>query len=193
MAKIKICGLRRSEDIEYVNELSPDYIGFILSGGFRRSVSAAQAEKMKSFLKKNIKAVGVFVDEPIENINLDFIDLVQLHGNESPEYCSRINAPVIKALKPCDFNRISSYEPYVDYFMFDSGTGSGNIFDWSAIPKTDKRFFLAGGLNCGNLEDAIKKVNPFAVDISSSVETNGVKDYKKIKEVIKIVRGAANE
>lgn len=190
MAKIKICGLCRDDDINYVNALRPDYIGMILSGGFRRSVDLKTARRLRSNLNSGIKAVGVFVDEPVRNVHTDFIDIVQLHGSESPEYCSQVKLPVIKALKPCDFDRIKDYEPFVDYFLFDSGTGTGRTFDWKVIPETEKPFFLAGGLGEENLENAIESVNPFAVDMSSSVETDGVKDYDKIKRVIEITRGA---
>lgn len=192
MAKIKICGLRTQKDISIVNKLKPDYIGFILSRGFRRSIDIGTADTLKKRLSKGIKAVGVYVDDPLYEIELalshNVIDIVQLHGGETPEFCSKINAPVIKMLKPTDFDKISQYEPYVDYFLFDSGTGTGKTFDWSKIPKTQKPFFLAGGLNKENIPLAIKTVNPYAVDLSSCVETDGCKDYIKIKEVMECVR-----
>lgn len=192
MAKIKICGLKRLEDIKYANELVPDFVGFILSDGFKRSIKPQQAVHLKAKLSDNIKAVGVFVDEPAEAVDCflrqGVIDIVQLHGGETPEFCSKINAPVIKMLKPTDFDKISQYEPYVDYFLFDSGTGTGKTFDWSKIPKTQKPFFLAGGLNKENIPLAMKTVNPYAVDLSSCVETDGCKDYIKIKEVMECVR-----
>lgn len=186
MAKIKICGLRRAEDIAFVNELKPDFAGFIISNGFKRTVQ--NPNELIEKLDKSIKSVGVFVDEELENISNYNVDIVQLHGSETPEYCSKINKPVIKMLKPKDFDKVAEYEPFVEYFLFDSGTGTGVTFDWSAIPKTEKPFILAGGLSAENLENAIKNVKPFAVDMSSSVEANGVKDYDKIKEVIDIVR-----
>lgn len=192
MAKIKICGLRTQKDISIVNKLKPDYIGFILSRGFRRSIDIGTADTLKKRLSKGIKAVGVYVDDPLYEIELalshNVIDIVQLHGGETPEFCSKINAPVIKMLKPTDFDKISQYEPYVDYFLFDSGTGTGKTFDWSKIPKTQKPFFLAGGLNKENIPLAIKTVNPYAVDLSSCVETDGCKDYIKMKEVMECVR-----
>lgn len=192
MAKIKICGLRTQKDISIVNKLKPDYIGFILSRGFRRSIDIGTADTLKKRLSKGIKAVGVYVDDPLYEIELalshNAIDIVQLHGSETPEFCSKINAPVIKMLKPTDFDKISRYEPYVDYFLFDSGTGTGKTFDWSKIPKTQKPFFLAGGLNKENIPLAIKTLNPYAVDLSSCVETDGCKDYIKIKEVMECVR-----
>ncbi|MGN0558619.1 MAG: phosphoribosylanthranilate isomerase [Acutalibacteraceae bacterium] len=186
MAKIKICGIRRKEDIDYVNKLKPDYIGFILTSGFRRSIDFDTAKRLKSMLSDDIRAVGVFVNDSLENINrfLDekIIDAVQLHGNEEPEFCSKINSTVIKYFKPDDFDKINSYS--TDFYLFDSGTGTGKAFDWSKIPKTDKPFFLAGGINKDNIGLAIKSVNPYCIDLSSAVETDGVKDYNKIKEIM---------
>lgn len=194
MSKIKICGLRREQDIDYVNELKPDFIGFILTAGFRRSITRETAKALKERLSKDITAVGVFVNESAEAINSfvaeGIIDIAQLHGDESAELCKMINAPVIKFLK-CDDGveeKISEYENAAHYFLFDSGTGTGNTFDWSKIPKTNKPFFLAGGLGAENLKKAIEEINPFAVDLSSSVETDGVKDFEKIKKVTEIVR-----
>lgn len=192
MAKIKICGLKRPEDISYVNKLNPDYVGFVLSNGYKRSIDMAQLRKLRDKLNSNIKAVGVFVNEPVDIVNacvkMELIDMVQLHGSEDIEYVKQIKAPVIKALKPSEFNLVKDYQAYVDYFLFDSGTGTGKSFDWSTIPKTDTEFFLAGGIGSNNLREAIGTVKPYAVDLSSSIETDGYKDYDKIKEVIEIVR-----
>lgn len=192
MAKIKICGLKRPEDISYVNKLNPDYVGFVLSNGYKRSIDMAQLRKLRDKLNSNIKAVGVFVNEPVDIVNacvkMELIDMVQLHGSEDIEYVKQIKAPVIKALKPSEFNLVKDYQAYVDYFLFDSGTGTGKSFDWSIIPKTDTEFFLAGGIGSNNLREAISTVKPYAVDLSSSIETDGYKDYDKIKEVIEIVR-----
>ncbi|MCM1115387.1 MAG: phosphoribosylanthranilate isomerase [Clostridium sp.] len=190
MAKIKICGIRRNVDIEYVNALLPDYIGFILSDGFRRSISFDTAKKLKAGLDSKIKAVGVFVDDDIDKINsalsAGIIDLVQLHGSETAEYCKKINAPVIKYFKPDMFAHIDEYD--TEYLLFDSGTGTGKAFDWSKIPKTDKPFFLAGGIGADNIQNALEQVNPYCVDLSSSVETDGYKDYNKIKQIMESVR-----
>lgn len=190
MAKIKICGLKRPEDIDYVNALKPDYIGFILTDGFKRSITAGTAKKLKAKLDKDIKAVGVFVNDDVDKINklvsAGVIDLVQLHGDESCEYCSQINAPVIKYFKPGRFDKIKDYD--TDYYLFDSGTGTGQSFDWSTIPKTDKPFFLAGGLNADNIPQAIDEVNPYCIDLSSAVETDGIKDYNKIKQVMECIK-----
>ncbi len=191
--KVKICGLRRLEDIEYVNTLKPDFIGFILTEGFKRSIDEQTATLLRSKLDSNIRAVGVFVNDDVSKINSyvqkGIIDIVQLHGDESAEYCNMINAPVIKCFQYNKEKHYDSVDKYdIEYLMFDSGTGSAKTFDWHTIPRTDKKFFLAGGLNEENLLDAIQIVNPYAVDISSGVEVDGVKNFDKIKKVMEIVR-----
>lgn len=190
MVKIKICGLRREKDIEFINELKPDYAGFILTNGFRRSITISQAKRLKSLLDENIKAVGVFVNDDIEKINSlvrdKVIDIVQLHGDENPEYCEKINAPVIKYFNPDSFDKTEKYE--TQFFLFDSGTGSGKTFEWSKIPKTKKPFFLAGGINRDNIKKAIADIQPYCIDLSSAVETDGVKDYNKIKGIMECIK-----
>jgi phosphoribosylanthranilate isomerase len=190
MAKIKICGLRRKVDIDYVNELKPDYIGFILTEGFRRSIDISTAKLLKSNLDKDIKAVGVFVNDDIIKINdivaQGIIDIVQLHGSEDADYCSKINAPVIKYFKPDMFDDIENYN--TDFYLFDNGTGTGKSFDWSVLPKTNKPFFLAGGIDKDNIKKAINEIKPYCIDLSSSVETDGYKDYNKIKEIMEIMK-----
>lgn len=187
MVKVKICGLRRDEDIDYVNELKPDYIGFILSKGYRRSIDIDTARRLKKRLDPSIKAVGVFVNEDLNYIEqYDFIDLVQLHGTESADYCRMIDMPVIKVFKPDSFDKVNEY--VCEYYLFDSGTGTGKTFDWSLIPDVDHPFFLAGGLNEDNLKEAIETIKPYGIDLSSAVETDGYKDYDKIKRILEIVR-----
>lgn len=192
MAKIKICGLKRPEDISYVNKLKPDYVGFILTNGYKRSIDMQQLRRLRGRLSVDIKAVGVFVNESSDIVNalvkMQLIDIVQLHGNESVDYVKSIKAPVIKALRPEQFSMAEEYAKHADFLLFDSGTGSGKAFDWSKIPKTNAKFFLAGGLDAGNLSRAIKTVNPYGVDLSSAVEIEGKKDFEKIKEVIEIAR-----
>lgn len=197
MAKIKICGLRRVEDIDYVNKSKPDFAGFILSPGFRRSIDFETFKDLRQRLDGDISVVGVFVNEPLENlqkfIQSGLIDYVQLHGCETPQYAKQIKLHVIKALKPCDFDKVEEYATSVDYFLFDSGTGTGKTFDWQKIPKTDKPYFLAGGLTKQNIPLALEKYSPDVIDLSSSVETNGVKDFDKIKEVVNLVRRKTDE
>lgn len=184
--KIKICGLFREEDIDFVNESLPDYIGFVFAKS-KRQVTLSQAKKLKARLNPHIQAVGVFVDENIQvvqkAIDEKIIDVVQLHGKETEAYIEKLNVPVIKAL------RIGEKIPLnADFLLFDSAiAGSGQSFDWMRIPKTEKPFFIAGGIDIENIAQA-KSFCPFGIDISSGVETNGVKDKKKIMEIVRSVK-----
>lgn len=193
--KIKICGLFQNADIDYVNETLPDYIGFVFAKS-KRQVSYDQAKVMSSKLDKRIKTVGVFVDASIDEIiklvNDQIIDLVQLHGDEGIDYIkqlkTKINVPIIKAIKMTPETDLRTISFPVDYYLLDSViSGSGKTFDWSLIKKLDKPFFLAGGINSGNLDDAIK-INAYAIDVSSGVETNGIKDPNKIKEIVRRIK-----
>ena len=199
MSKIKICGLTRLCDIDAVNAERPDYIGFVFAES-RRKVSPQQAMKLRQELNQGITPVGIFVDEAIEQIlpliQADIIDIVQLHGTESDEYIKTLKylsgKPVIKAVS---VNKIGDVQKAAatsaDYLLLDSkGGGTGKAFDWNLIGETDKPYFLAGGLDIDNIADAISKTTPFAVDVSSGVETDGLKDPMKIKEFIRRVRNA---
>ncbi|MCD7739840.1 MAG: phosphoribosylanthranilate isomerase [Candidatus Gastranaerophilales bacterium] len=204
--KIKFCGLQTIEDIYYINEAMPDFAGFIFAEKSKRKISYNQAFKMKKALNNHIKAAGVFVNEKIENIilaiNMGIIDLIQLHGDENNDYIkelkSKIDFPVIKAIKS-DSDIIRNINSTIaDYILIDSYNsnsfgGTGISFDWRIIPKTNKKIFLAGGLNSENIIQAVKEVNPYCVDINSGVETNGKKDRNKIIEIIKIIKGYKNE
>lgn len=203
MSLVKICGLKRSCDIEYVNKYKPDFIGFILSPCFKRSITPIQAQHLKNHLDKDIKAIGVFVNEdPGYILNFcekDIIDIVQLHGDEDEIYITKLkektNKPVIKAVRvksqedilsaqnlPCDYLLLDAYQK-------GAYGGIGETFNWNMIPENiNKPFFLAGGLDGKNVEQAIKQINPYAVDLSSGAETNGVKDETKIKTIIENVR-----
>ncbi len=185
--KIKICGLFRECDIDYVNRACPDYIGFVFAKSKRR-VTMEQAATLKQRLSNQIQAVGVFVNEEYTIINeavkRKVIDMVQLHGDEDAEYIKRIEAPVIKTVKIGD-----NIPQNAAYILFDNAiAGSGKTFDWSLLPQTDKPYFLAGGINISNIQQAMETVNPFAVDISSGVETDGLKDSYKILEIVRTVR-----
>ena len=189
MMRIKVCGLTRKCDIDYVNEALPDYAGFVFAES-KRKVSVDKAFTLKRGLNPLIKAVGVFVDQDISFIRdllkRGIIDIVQLHGHEDEEYISAVGAPVIKAVRLGKKEEKTDYP--VDYLLFDSpSAGSGKTFDWSLIPKTGKPFFLAGGINIGNISEAMA-INPFAIDVSSGVETDGAKDREKILEIVRSVR-----
>ena len=199
--KVKICGLKTLEDIDYINEVLPDFAGFIFAESSRR-VSFKLAAKMKSKLNKNIKSIGVFVNEKTENIinaaEEGIIDLIQLHGNEDNNYIkeigNKLKLPVIKAFKADSNLKYNIENTIADYVLIDSCNknqfgGTGQLFDWGLIPETEKKIFLAGGLNADNIIRAIKEVNPYCLDINSGVEINGKKDRKKILEVMQIVKG----
>ena len=202
MTKIKICGMMRPEDISAVNEAEPDYAGFIFAPGRRRTVSHSSAAEMRSLLSGKIKAVGVFLDNDINEIvslcDAGTIDLIQLHGNENEEYIRRLRSftdkPIIKAVSVRTGNEplIADMLP-VDYLLLDTyhaanpgGTGEG--FDWGLIPELSKPFFLAGGIGTDNIRSALRW-GAYGIDVSSGAETGGVKDRRKILELVKIVRG----
>ncbi|MDR0197993.1 MAG: phosphoribosylanthranilate isomerase [Oscillospiraceae bacterium] len=188
--KIKICGLFNPADVDYVNEALPDYVGFVFAES-RRRVSFETAREFKKRLNPRIAAVGVFVNAEISDAARLYgegtIDAAQLHGDEDYEYIERLKTAcpvtVIKAVRAgrtCPEN--------ADYAMFDSGGGgTGRTFDWGLLPKRGGAFFLAGGINIGNIRDAAK-MNPYCVDISSGAEENGVKSREKILELVKAAR-----
>jgi phosphoribosylanthranilate isomerase len=198
MSKIKICGLTNLNDINYANEAMPDFIGFVFAKS-KRQIDFNLANELKKNLSPNIKAVGVFVNEKIDIIKAlcdnSIIDIVQLHGDENQEYIkilkTKISKPIIKAIRV--ENNIKDVSFNTDYILFDTFNknqygGSGESFNWNLVKNYEKPFFLAGGLNIGNIENAIKIANPYCVDISSGVETNGIKDKNKILELVRKVR-----
>lgn len=204
--KIKICGLRRIEDIKYANMLLPDYTGFILADGFSRQITRKQAAEFASQLDKRIKRVGVFVNQPAktaaEYVNNGIIQYVQLHGDEDNRYIDNLKGYVkrecgiIKAIRVRSAEDIKKAADYkCDYLLLDAysgrqaGGGNGVVFDWTLIKNISKPFFLAGGISHLNVADAIKTVNPYAVDASSSMETDGYKDYNKMKAFVDAVHG----
>lgn len=200
MPKIKICGLRRPQDILIANRYKPDFAGFIIDfPKSHRSISGQEVKNLRQNLDHRIPAVGVFVDQPVQKV-IDLltdgtIDIAQLHGKESPEYINEVQKStgkkVIKAFEvKSSEDIVSALESPADYLLLDQGKGGGETFDWSLITeKIDRPWFLAGGLTVDNLQQAIDTVHPWGLDISSGVETNGVKDEEKVKEVVSIVRG----
>ena len=200
MTKIKICGLTRPEDIDSVNEALPDYVGFVFAES-RRRVTVPLAEALKRRLNPKIKAVGVFVNaDPAEIARVaggGSIDLIQLHGDEDAAYIGSIKRltglPVIKAVRiqyreqiraaqalPCDLLLLDTYQK-------GAYGGTGQTFDYGLIPPLHKPFFLAGGLSADNINDALC-IGPYGVDVSGGVETDGVKDAGKIRELIRRIR-----
>ncbi|MCC8170020.1 MAG: phosphoribosylanthranilate isomerase [Oscillospiraceae bacterium] len=196
---IKICGLRRYEDIEIVNKYKPDYIGFIFAKS-KRQVSALFAAELAGRLDSSIKTVGVFVNAPIaeveETVKTVGLSVVQLHGDEDGEYIKKLNVgcEVWKAVRVRDGADIPDVIG-TDRLLLDKYTdkeygGSGKTFDWSSVGSinTDKPLILAGGLTAQNVKRGIEIFHPWGVDVSSSMETDGFKDEKKIREFIDILR-----
>ena len=203
MTKVKICGLSRKEDIAYVNDCKPDFVGFVFYAKSKRAVTLEQALELKGLLDRSIKTVGVFVNADMgfvaELAALQVIDMIQLHGDEDAEYCARLrlltDAPLIKAIRVRSSESFRGLEKYpVDYFLFDTYQagvygGTGRRFDVELGENIPKPFFVAGGLDAGNVADVIKKTQAFAVDVSGGVETDGYKDPGKIAAFIASVRG----
>ena len=196
--KIKICGLRRREDILAVNEAKPDYCGFIIEfPKSSRNVTGALVRELTAKLNPDIIPVGVFVNaapERVEELLLDgTIHIAQLHGQEDEAYIRRIQKntghQVIKAFSVKTAQDIeNALKSPADYILLDQGGGgTGQTFDWSLIPEIDRPFFLAGGLGADNLETAVRTIHPYAVDLSSSVETDGMKDRDKILKAVQLV------
>ena len=197
MTKIKLCGLSRPCDIETVNQLKPDYIGFVFATKSKRYVTYRKAAELKSRLSPEIKAVGVFVNEcPQETVKLlknGIIDMVQLHGGEAEDDIARLrrltDRPIIKAFRiETAYDIKAANQSTADYILLDSGAGTGTVFDWSLVNSVGRPYFLAGGLDADNVADAVKALRPFAVDVSSGIETDGLKDKAKMAAFIAAVR-----
>ena len=195
--ELKICGLSRLEDIVAVNRHGADYAGFVFFEKSKRYVDPYKANELIELLRADIKPVGVFMDEPIDNVvriaRLTGVELVQLHGHESDEYVEYIkrtlDRPVIKAYKASEEGALErALHTSADYVMIDSGAGSGKKFEWSILKDFKRDYFLAGGLDPDSVGEAISMLEPFAVDVSSGVETDGIKDEKKIESFIKAVK-----
>ncbi|WP_296790082.1 phosphoribosylanthranilate isomerase [uncultured Methanobrevibacter sp.] len=199
MPKIKICGLRRLKDIEIVNRYKPDYIGFVFANS-KRQVSHELAIQMKDNLDDNIISVGVFVDAELDEIltlfNKGIIEIAQLHGDESEDYINNLKEKTNNELKIInavemsqDTDLLMHDKSQADYLLLDSGKGSGKTFDWQLIRKDlTKKFFLAGGIDSSNVRQAVEQFNPYAIDLSSSLEIDGYKDENKIKEIMEAIK-----
>lgn len=198
--RIKLCGLKRDVDIETANRLRPEYIGFVFAKGSCREVTEEQAAELGRKLLPKIQKVGVFVREDPQRIvhllERGIIDIAQLHGGEDEEYISRLremtDRPIIKAFRmdgPEDVEAARTCT--ADYVLLDSGVGgTGTIFDWTLVRGLERPFFLAGGLSPENVAEAVGTLEPFAVDVSSGIETDGRKDPVKMDTFVQAVRSA---
>lgn len=198
--KIKLCGMFRDCDIEFVNEAKPDYIGFVVMfQKSHRNIDLETALRLKKRLSPEIQSVAVSVDAPPEGLaefaNSGAAELLQLHGSEDAAYIARLreltSAPIIKAVKVASLADIEAAQSLdADFLLLDSGTGSGRAFDHSLIDtsRITKPFFLAGGLTPENVRAAAREIQPYAVDMSSGIETDKLKDREKILAAVKAVR-----
>lgn len=198
MTKIKLCGLSRLCDIETANELLPEYIGFVFAPKSRRFLLPEQAAKLKKQLHPAIRAVGVFVNESPQTIadllQRQIIHAAQLHGDEDENYIRHLRTltaqPVIKAFRIETKNdAIAAEQSAADYILLDSGNGgTGNTFDWKLLSGLKRPYFLAGGLSPDNISLALNTLRPYAVDVSSGIETDGKKDMVKMRTFVLAVR-----
>lgn len=197
MTKIKLCGLSRSCDMEAVNELKPEFIGFVFAPGSKRYVTPEKAKELRKLLDPEIQVVGVFVNEEPEKIagflNNGIIDIAQLHGREDENYIKLLKTMtdrlIIKAFQmETEKDAELAEHSLADYVLLDSGAGTGTVFDWNFIQNMKRPYFLAGGLSTENVEAAVNMLHPFAVDVSSGIETDGAKDKTKMTAFVSAVR-----
>lgn len=197
MTKIKLCGLSRPEDVLAANELAPDYIGFVFWRKSRRFVDYDTAIELKKLLDPKIQAVGVFVDEEPDTVNRllnrNIIDLAQLHGGEDESFINRLRKltgkPIIKAFRIKTESDIqSAMNSTADYILLDSGAGTGSMFDWELLRGVNRPYFLAGGLSPDSAALAVRSLHPYGVDVSSGIETDGIKDKTKMTAFVNAVR-----
>ena len=198
MSRIKICGLRRPEDIAAVNEARPDYCGFIVEyPKSRRSIDRTTLRELVRGLREKIVPVGVFVNAQkelvAELLEEGTIQIAQLHGQESQEYIQELKVltekPLIQAFSIKSKEDVErARESVADYILLDQGSGTGKVFDWSLVGEVGRPYFLAGGLDAENLREAIGLLHPWAVDLSSSLEIDGMKNAGRICQAVEIVR-----
>ena len=202
MTRIKLCGMSGEKDILTANELMPEYIGFVFWPRSKRYISSDAAVRLGSLLDPGITAVGVFVDEDIDKVSGLLADGViaaaQLHGSEDDAYIRRLQdatgRPVIKAfrIKPeSDTDMINDCA--ADLILLDSGAGGGRVLDRSLLTGIKRPYILAGGLSPDNVEDALKELSPYGVDVSSGIETDGAKDTDKMRRFVEKVRCFDND
>lgn len=196
---IKCCGMTREVDMHAVNDAAPQFCGFIINfPKSHRNVDLERAEELASMLSDDIYPVGVFVNEPIETIikmvRHGIITTVQLHGDEDEDYVNAVRddacpSAIIKAFTVRTEEDVErACQSSADMILLDSGKGSGETFDWSICSKATRPFILAGGLSPDNVAQAIQQVHPWAVDMSSGLETDGLKDETKIAKAVAIVK-----
>ena len=192
MTKVKICGLSTKGAVEVAVSAGADYIGFVFAPS-KRQVTLDQATELAKLIPSHIQKVGVFVSpsqsELLEAIDKVGLDLVQIHGQVADDLFEDLPCASIQAVQVDGDGHVPNSQ--ADYLLFDAPVaGSGRTFDWGQLDTTDlsQPFFIAGGLNEDNVEEAIQHFTPFAVDVSSGVESNGQKDHEKIRRIIERVK-----
>lgn len=197
MTKVKLCGLSRECDIAAVNKLKPDLVGFVFAKKSKRYVSPERAAQLRALLAPGILAAGVFVNEPVESVagllDRGVINVAQLHGSEDDAYIASLRAltdkPIFRAFKIKSEDDLPAIESCTaDLVLLDSGAGTGKTFDWSLVQSVRRPYFLAGGLDPENVADAIAALHPYGVDVSSGIETDGVKDEVKMAAFVAAAR-----
>lgn len=198
--KLKFCGIRRMEDVTLMNEFLPDYIGYIFAES-KRKISPEAAAILSEALNKRIQKVGVFVDAPQKEIaqtaKTAALDVIQLHGNEGADMVAELrrllpHVEIWKAVRvqtPEDIKKaqeLSCDRLLLDSFSLEAAGGTGKVAKLSAIKESGASgFFLAGGLNAGNITEILKEMRPYGADISSGIEQNGFKSRQKILEIMR--------
>ena len=192
MTKVKICGLSTKEAVKTAVSTGADYIGFVFAPS-KRQVTLEQAAELAEIIPANVKKVGVFVSpnrtELLEAIEKVGLDLAQIHGQVANDLFENLPCASIQAVQVDGNGHVHNSQ--ADYLLFDAPVaGSGQTFDWGRLDTTElaQPFFIAGGLNEDNVEEAIQHFTPFAVDVSSGVETDGQKDHEKIRRFIERVK-----
>lgn len=192
MTKVKICGLTTKESVEAAVNSGADYIGFVFAKS-KRQVGIKQASHLAQFIPKTVQKVGVFVSPTLMELQEAIVkvplDLVQIHGEFSDEDFEKLDVPSIRAI-PVE-KTLEEIETKADFLLFDAPlAGSGKTFDWELLKdeNIEKPYFLAGGLTVDNVKQAITFFRPYAVDVSSGVETDGKKDLLKIMRFIESVK-----
>ena len=198
MTKIKLCGLTRPEDIAAANALKPEYIGFVFAPKSRRAVSREKAAELRAQLSPEIQTVGIFVNEAPETVarllNEDFLDIAQLHGQEDAAYIARLRSltskPLWQAFRVEDAASLAAAaRGTADMVLLDSGAGgTGTVFNWKLLQGFPRPYILAGGLDADNAADAVSRLHPDVVDVSSGIETAGRKDPAKMAAFVAAVR-----
>jgi len=203
--KVKICGLTRPEDVQAAVRAGADAIGFVFTASPRR-ITIERALELSAYATRRVLRVGLFLDQDrsdIERVTAALpLDILQFHGSETEQECSVFRLPWLKAVAMEDADSVIRAErdfPGAAGLLLDSHSkgkrgGSGQLFDWSLVRPAMKPIWLAGGLNADNVKQAIHTVRPYAVDVSSGVETEpGIKDSSRINAFVKAVRQAEVE